>query len=81
MYMRRLVADKQEQSQGDTPEGNELCVGTRHAVALAVYATRTLFFYQSFQGKVEHLTGKLTEKHQGDFDLAGKKDERGVNDA
>lgn len=81
VHAGRLVADEQEQRQGDAPEGDELCVGTGHAVALAVYAARTLFFDESLEGKVEDFAGELTEEHEGDFDLAGEEDEGGVDDA
>lgn len=79
--MGRLVPDEEEEDEREGPEEDELGVGGGHAVAFSVDAARALFLDQALEGEVGGFAAELAQKHQGDFDLAGRPDKRHVDDA
>jgi len=75
------VPDEQEERDRDAPEGHELGVRARHAVALAVDAAGALFLDQPLEGKVGGLAGELAGEGERYLSLAGRPDEGCVDDA
>jgi hypothetical protein len=75
------VTHEQEQRKGDAPESNKLGVGAGHAIAFAMYTTRSFFLDETLQSKVEDFAGELTQEHEGNFDLAGEEHECSIDDA
>lgn len=53
---------QEEQGEREAPEGNELGVRARHAVALAVDAARAFLLDDSLEDEVEGLAGELAGK-------------------
>lgn len=80
-HLGRVVAHQQEQRDADAPEGDELRVRRRHAVALAVDARRALLLDQALEQEVERLAEELAGEGEEDLGLARGEDQGGVDDA
>lgn len=78
---RGLVAEQQEEGEGDGEVGDELGVAAGHAVAFAVHAARALLLDQPLQREVDGLAGELAREQQRDLDLAREQDQGRVHDA
>lgn len=77
----RRVPQQQEQRDAYAPEGDELRVRRRHAVALAVDARGALLLDEALEQEVERLAEELPREGEEDFGFARREDQGGVDDA
>lgn len=76
--VRGLVAEQQEQGDGDGEVGDELGVAAGHAVAAAVHAAGALLLDEALEREVEGLAGELAGEQERHLGLARRPDQRRV---
>lgn len=76
----RTVPHEQEQRQRNAPVRDELRMGARHAVPLAVDPARPLLLDQPLEDKVERLAAELADEHEDDLGFARGEHEGRVDD-